>query len=208
MLFHTLPIGFLLLLQPPAFGEPDAAQSDPPHEGLAAGFVEDMPDPYGPEWEPPEGPKRPPPAPPPPSLAPQTEFPPDNTMAPNLSIAAVHGQRLQLAGIVIGVGGVIGLAVAAYLYDDLNKTRNELSVEQSLVDTGAGSSQRVEELQNKLQQQRQGMIIALVPGASSLGLGALLFGVGTAMKNRPPSTRTTWLSPGPGLVGVAVGGRF
>jgi hypothetical protein len=210
----NLAFGLLLVVEPPDASEASAEPSDVATEDVPVNFASDMPDPYAPDWEPPEGPKPPPPAPPPPpSLASSSELPPNGSSTGAAGIsnspeAAVHGQRLQLAGIVFGVSGAVGLAVGVYLYDDVSKRKNELAAEQAFVDAGGGSPGRVEDLQNQLEKRQLGMTISLIAGGSSLGLGAILFGVGTAVKKRSTSAAITWLSPGPGLVGLAIKGRF
>jgi hypothetical protein len=213
-LISNLALTLTLLVEPPVDSESLADPSETPAAENSVGLVEDMPDPYAADWEPPEGPRAPQPvspplSPPPPSMSPAAEHPRNSALPSNSStMAAVHGQRLQLAGIVFGVAGAIGLVVGVYLYDDLQKTRTALSAEQSLLATGGGSITREKALQMKLREQQQGMTVSLAAGGASVGVGAILFGAGTSVKRQSPSRAITWLSPGPGLVGLALNGRF
>ena len=220
MLRALLPL--LIALEPPAVdpvAEGGDEPRDAPTDAAASSFVEDMPDPYAGEWEPPEGPTKPPPEIPSSPVPPASstgvsgtsttpELPPPSGVPTGSPDAVRYGQRLQVAGLVFGAGGGIGLAMGVYLFDELGKTRATLAGEQALLDLGTGSPARVAELETRVERQRQAMVISLAAGGSALGLGVILLASGTAVKSRAAKAATTWLSPGPGLVGLAIGRRF
>lgn len=207
MLNFATTLGVLLAVEPPT-SPSDAGSAERAPEAAPVVMVEDMPDPFAPDWDPPEGPRRPPPTPPPPNMVSSAELPPGSSSSSNSSESAEHGKRLQLAGAVIGGSGVIGLLVGLYLYDDVKKIQGELAVEENLVAAGAGSTGRVRSFQDELDRKRQAMVISLAAGGSAVGLGSVLLVVGGVVKQHTASPGVTRLAPGPGLVGLSIQGRF
>jgi enamine deaminase RidA (YjgF/YER057c/UK114 family) len=220
MLHPTLGLGLATLLAAPP-PQSDSSRDEAPTDAVEAPqFVEDMPDPHAEEWEPPPGPTRPPPqsspaanhsqAPGPSSSgASSSELPPSSAgpSPSSATTAAKHGQRLQVAGLVFGGAGIIGMAVGGYMFDQAQKTRSALANEQALLDVGGSTPADVAELESKLADQQKIMTIGLIAGGSSLGLAAILFITGTITKKRAAAP-TVSISGGPQLVGLSVSGRF
>ncbi|WP_157595392.1 hypothetical protein [Plesiocystis pacifica] len=213
MLTCALTFACTLSLEPPP--APPAGDGREQTSDGASAFVADMPDPHAESWDPPPGPKPPAPAPVARTSAPESRpaSRPAPTPSPPLGDPTSPGGRgaghgLRVAGSVFGGAGIVGLAVAAYLYQDYSRTQTSLAAEASFVDAGVGDPARLAELERQSAGQRRATIIAATAGGSSLLLGGISLISGTVAKQRAATPVTTWLAPGPGEIGLALEGRF
>lgn len=199
---HAAVVGLscLLALAPP---ETEATGSTPE-------LIEDMPDPYGSNWDPPTAPKPPPPPPPPPSAdtSPRevVEAPPASRFTSPATNEAAAGKNLQTSGIVVGALGVAGIGLGAYLLNEKKQTTSSLNAEQQALEVGVSTQARVQELESKLSRQRIGATASFIAGGSVLALGVLLYLVGRKANNQSQPSLT--VSTGKRFSGLTLQGKF
>jgi hypothetical protein len=106
--------------------------------------------------------------------------------------------------VIVGGVGLVGLAGGAYLFHRADQTQAQLTAERARLSTGFGDPSRVAQLDREHSQQVLGSNVALGVGAGLLGLGVLLFVIGSSQKRNSASRATVHVIPGLGSMGMEV----